>query len=130
MDERAEAADPKRFAELRGTSVRRRAPGDAAEDVSVRAPGIVATHDHGLDAAAIVWAVGRGHDYVGGAGSKAKEARVKALLEERGVARETIDRVRMPVGLAIGGSTPEEIALLIAAELVAWRHGRGPELML
>jgi xanthine dehydrogenase accessory factor len=32
-------------------------------------------------------------------------------------------RLRSPVGLALGGRGPEAIALSIAAQLQAWRHG-------
>jgi xanthine dehydrogenase accessory factor len=33
-------------------------------------------------------------------------------------------RVRVPVGLAIGAVTPEEIAVSVVAELIAWRRNR------
>jgi xanthine dehydrogenase accessory factor len=32
-------------------------------------------------------------------------------------------RLRSPIGLALGGPGPEAIALSIAAQLQAWRHG-------
>jgi xanthine dehydrogenase accessory factor len=34
-----------------------------------------------------------------------------------------MSRVHAPIGLALGGRTPPEIAVSIAAELVALRHG-------
>jgi xanthine dehydrogenase accessory factor len=37
---------------------------------------------------------------------------------------EDLARVRSPIGLDLGGQRPEEIALSIAAGLVASRHGR------
>jgi molybdenum cofactor synthesis domain-containing protein len=45
-------------------------------------------------------------------------------LRAMGFADEDIARVRSPVGLDLGGQRPEEIALSIAAGLVAARHGR------
>jgi xanthine dehydrogenase accessory factor len=36
---------------------------------------------------------------------------------------EALERVRVPVGLAIGSVTPEEIAVSVVAELIAWRRG-------
>jgi xanthine dehydrogenase accessory factor len=35
-----------------------------------------------------------------------------------------LERIRSPLGLDLGGRTPGEIALSIAAGLVATRHGR------
>ncbi|XYH94418.1 XdhC family protein [Sorangium sp. So ce1128] len=85
---------------------------------------LVMTHDHGLDQAAIEWALARGFGYVGGVGSRAKAARTRARLEAKGVAERDVARVRMPVGLDIGARTPAEISVALAAELVAWRAGR------
>ncbi len=88
------------------------------------AAALVMTHDHGLDQAAIEWALARGFGYVGGVGSRAKAARTRARLESKGVAESDVARVRMPVGVDIGARTPAEISVALAAELVAWRSGR------
>src|SRR5207245_3795339 len=45
------------------------------------------------------------------------------LLHEEGFPSEKLARVRAPIGLDLGGSTPEEIALCIMAEIVMLRHG-------
>ena len=82
---------------------------------------VVMTHEHQLDQVVIEWALGRGFAFVGGVGSRAKAARTRQRLEAKGFAPEAIGRVRMPVGVAIGARTPEEIAVSIAGELVAWR---------
>jgi xanthine dehydrogenase accessory factor len=47
-----------------------------------------------------------------------------AELRERGFDDEQLGRIRSPVGLDLGGRTPDEIALSIAAGVVAARHGR------
>ena len=47
-------------------------------------------------------------------------------LRERGVDEESLARMRSPAGLDLGPSSQEEIAVAILAELVAWRHTRGP----
>jgi xanthine dehydrogenase accessory factor len=57
------------------------------------------------------------------AGRKRAEA-VRALLREEGLSAEEIDRLHSPVGLDIGGREPEEIALSIAAQLVAVRENK------
>ena len=84
---------------------------------------LVMTHDHQLDQAVIGWALERGFGFVGGVGSRAKAARTRQRLEQRGVAASDIGRVRMPVGADIGARSPAEIGVAIAAELIAWRAG-------
>lgn len=85
---------------------------------------LVATHDHQLDQAVIEWALRQRFAYVGGVGSKRKAIRTSERLSAKGVAASDIDRVRMPVGLPVGARSPMEIAVAIAAELVAWRAER------
>jgi xanthine dehydrogenase accessory factor len=57
------------------------------------------------------------------AGRKRAEA-VRTLLREDGMSEEEIGRLHSPIGLDIGGREPEEIALSIAAQLVAVREGK------
>ena len=87
---------------------------------------LVMSHDHQLDQDALAWALREGYAFVGGVGSRAKVARFRARLHARDVAPTDLARVRMPLGLAIGARSPGEIAVAIAAELVAWRHGVPP----
>jgi xanthine dehydrogenase accessory factor len=61
--------------------------------------------------------------YVGMIGSRRRvRAAFRALLEA-GLPREVLGLVRAPIGIEIGAETPEEIAVSIAAELVAARRG-------
>ena len=57
------------------------------------------------------------------AGRKRAEG-VRAILREDGLSEEEIARLHAPIGLDIGGREPEEIALSIAAQLVAVREGK------
>jgi xanthine dehydrogenase accessory factor len=50
---------------------------------------------------------------------------VTKALREAGVPAAALERVRVPVGLAIGAETPEEIAVSVTAELIAWRRRAG-----
>ena len=86
---------------------------------------LVMTHDHALDQRVIEWALKRGFSYVGGVGSRAKAKRTRDRLEAKGFSIEDRDRVRMPIGVHVGARLPEEIAVAIAAEMVAWRRGLG-----
>lgn len=56
--------------------------------------------------------------YVGMIGSKRRTAIVKENLEAEGCGHERLSRVHTPIGLNIGGITPEEIAISIVAELI------------
>jgi xanthine dehydrogenase accessory factor len=49
---------------------------------------------------------------------------VKEHLIASGYPEDRVNRVHMPIGLEIGGETPEEIAVSIAAQLVEARRGR------
>jgi xanthine dehydrogenase accessory factor len=101
---------------------------DVGKDIPTSGAVLVMTHDHALDQKAIEWALSKGFAYVGGIGSRAKAQRTKDRLEAKGFSLEDRTRVRMPIGAAIGARLPDEIAVAIAAEMVAWRkRGGAPE---
>lgn len=106
-----------------GATVLRGDPTVLGGRVPTRGAVLVMTHDHRLDQDAILWALERHYSFVGGVGSRAKAQRTRARLEARGLSAEACDRVRMPLGLSIGARAPLEIAVSIAAELVAFRRG-------
>jgi xanthine dehydrogenase accessory factor len=85
---------------------------------------LVMTHDHVLDQKVIEWALRRGFAYVGGIGSRAKAERTRQRLEAKGFSEEDRTRVRMPLGVDIGARLPEEIAVSVVAEMIAWRRQR------
>lgn len=62
--------------------------------------------------------------YVGMMGSKKRAAIVKKDLEEAGFSQENISGLHSPIGLAIGGQTPEEIALSVISEIVKCKNER------
>src|SRR5688572_7683503 len=84
---------------------------------------LVMTHDHALDQRAIEWALKRGFAYVGGIGSRAKAERTRQRLEAKGFSEDDRTRMKMPLGVHVGARLPEEIAVAVAAEMVAWRRG-------
>jgi xanthine dehydrogenase accessory factor len=97
---------------------------EVGRDVDPSGICLVMTHDHALDQRVIEWALRRGFAWVGGVGSRAKAERTRQRLEAKGFPESDRARVRMPVGADIGARTPDEIAVAIAAELVAWRRAR------
>jgi xanthine dehydrogenase accessory factor len=83
---------------------------------------LIVTRGHKDDMRVLAWAVGTEARYVGMIGSKRKVISVYKALEKEGFAPEKFERVHAPVGLAIGALSPEEIAVSIAAELIAVRR--------
>ncbi len=55
--------------------------------------------------------------------SRRKRDVMYAALRESGVAQSALDTVHSPIGLDIGGETPEEIAVSNVAELISVRSG-------
>ena len=53
-------------------------------------------------------------------------ARVVERLAAQGFGEADLARIHGPAGLHIGAANPAEIALSVAAQLQAWRHGRRP----
>lgn len=62
--------------------------------------------------------------YIGMIGSMRKIMTIKEDLRKRGVSEETFLKLKAPIGLDIGGETPEEIAISIAAEIIAVKKGK------
>lgn len=99
----------------------------AIPDLDERDYVLIVTRDHARDERALAALLRRPHRYLGMIGSRRKVHTVLAriLRRERELGRDLPDlsRVRAPVGLALGGKTPAEIAVSIVAELVADRNG-------
>ncbi len=84
---------------------------------------VVLTHDPKLDDPALEAALRSDAFYVGALGSARTQEKRRRRLGERGFAEADISRINGPVGLEIGSSTPEQIALAILAEVVAVMNG-------
>jgi len=85
---------------------------------------LIMTHDHRLDQQALELAIKRRPRYIGLVGSKRKVFRLLQRIALRRGQELPLDRVYAPVGLDLGAVGPEEIAVSIAAELVALRRER------
>jgi xanthine dehydrogenase accessory factor len=84
---------------------------------------IIVTHKHAHDFEILEQLVHKPFHYLGMIGSRTKVARAFQQLRDRGVGEEIIKKIYSPVGISIGATTPAEIAVSIAAELVAVRNG-------
>ncbi len=80
---------------------------------------VVMTHRHDTDQEIIGALIRKQARYIGLIGSDVKWRRFSDRLRARGVSDEMLARVRCPVGLPTGGKAPREVAISIAAELLA-----------
>jgi xanthine dehydrogenase accessory factor len=97
-----------------------RGPDFTTEHADERAMVVVATQGHG-DEDVLERAVAARPAYLGLVGSRRRGATVLGYLEDRGVPKDRLDRVRVPAGLDLGRTTHQEIAVAIMAELVQLR---------
>lgn len=92
-------------------------------------PGVAAVclaHDPKFEDPAMEVLLRSDAGYIGAVGSRTTSGERRNRLAAAGFTDEQLDRIHGPVGLNIGGKTPEEIALSIMAEIVAVRSGRDP----
>ena len=85
---------------------------------------VVLTHDPKLDDPALLVALPSAARYVGALGSSKTQAARVLRLRDAGLTDDQIGRLYAPIGLPIGGRTPEEIGLSIMAQIVAVRNGK------
>lgn len=88
----------------------------------------VLTHDPKFDEPTLKVVLKRDVGYVGAIGSRKTNEERAERLKQSGLTEEQVRRIHGPIGLNIGGSAPEEIALAIMAEIVATRHGKSVRL--
>lgn len=87
---------------------------------------VLLSHDDKLDLPALELALKKEARYIGMLSSiNNREKRFKKLVDV-GCKRTLLDQVYSPVGLDLGGPSPEEIALAILAEITAHRYGKAP----
>ena len=123
VDDRPEFANPERFPDAVNTIVAGYDTGLEGIPITPNTAVVVATRGHRYDDMAAEAAVRSPAGYVGILGSKRKNLLIFEELFRKGIPEERIRAVRAPVGLDLGGRTPEEIALSIMSEIVALRHG-------
>jgi xanthine dehydrogenase accessory factor len=85
---------------------------------------VVLSHQPALDDAALLAAVAGEAGFIGALGSRTAHRDRLARLRAAGMAPADVARIIGPVGLDLGGWTPAEVAVSIAGELIAARHGR------
>ena len=85
----------------------------------------ILTHDPKFDVPAIQGALSTRVGYIGVMGSRKTHAKRLERLAEVGISSPAeLSRLHSPIGLDLGGRTPEETAISIVAEIIAVRTGR------
>lgn len=79
---------------------------------------VIVTHGHEHDYAILKNIIKTNAGYIGMIGSKSKVKSVFDKLKLDGIKQNLIKKVYAPIGLRIGGDSPEEIALSILAQIV------------
>lgn len=122
VDDREGYADPERFPEATVYT------GDYDEGISEFGIGsntavAIASRSGTFDRIAAREALTRGAYYVGLVASDTKADHVRDGLREDGVDDAAFERLYAPVGIEVGGGSPEDVALSILAELNRVRNG-------
>jgi xanthine dehydrogenase accessory factor len=83
---------------------------------------IIVTRGHRDDMRVLKLALDTPARYLAMIGSKRKVINVIRELVNEGIPREAFERIHAPMGLDIGAISPEEIAISVAAEMIAVRR--------
>jgi xanthine dehydrogenase accessory factor len=81
------------------------------------------THDPKFDVPLLEIALRMPLAYIGAMGSRRTNEDRADRLRELGISDEELARLHAPIGLDVGGRTPEETAVSIAAEIISARWG-------
>jgi xanthine dehydrogenase accessory factor len=130
LDYRVTVCDPRieyheGWEALQGVTLSRLMPDDLviAMNLDAHSALVAVTHDPKLDDLALMEALKTPAFYVGALGSRRNNEARRQRLREFDVSQAEVQALRGPVGLNLGGRTPPEIALSIAAEMTAVRRG-------
>lgn len=117
VDPRTGWANAARFP---GVAIAAAWPDEAMAELGVtrRTAVVTLTHDPKLDDPALSAALKSRAFYIGALGSKKTHAARRERLMEQGFGAADFDRIHGPVGLDIGASSPQEIAVSILAQIV------------
>jgi xanthine dehydrogenase accessory factor len=98
--------------------------GDLLDWAGATAALIVLSHDPHIDAPSLAKGLARRIPYIGAMGSRSTQSRRADRLLADGVSPEDLARIHRPIGLDLGGRRAPEVALAIAAEILACHCGR------
>jgi xanthine/CO dehydrogenase XdhC/CoxF family maturation factor len=124
VDMRTQFALPSRFP---GAEVHILRPEQFAAHLHLDERSLVMVMNHNLlvDQSTLEFVLQTPAAYIGLLGPRSRFEKILEGLAKEGrpLSEQQIERVRSPVGLAIGAESPEEVALAIVAEMIALRRG-------
>lgn len=127
IDDRPEILSKERFPEaselILGDIIKELNHYPTTEETSI----VICTYNHTLDERALGTALTKPNRYLGMVGSRRKVALCFEHLESQGFPPSLLNKIHTPIGLKIGGETPEEIALAILAEIQAVKYEKNPQ---
>jgi xanthine dehydrogenase accessory factor len=94
-------------------------PDQVLDRIDERTAVVTLSHEERLDIPAVAAALEKRARYIGAVGAKRTAERRRARLSEQGFTDEDLARIHGPAGLDLGGRSPAQVALAIAAEIVA-----------
>jgi xanthine dehydrogenase accessory factor len=127
IDPRGSFATEARFP---GVELTQEWPDEALERLKpdFRSAVVTLTHDPKLDDPALAMALRSECFYIGALGSRRTHAARCSRLKELGFGDAALTRIHGPIGLAIGGVSPAEVAISIVAQMTQiLRRGEGGE---
>jgi xanthine dehydrogenase accessory factor len=95
---------------------------DQARWDSDKTYAVVMTHRHDLDQEIIEGLLAKPCRYLGLIGSRAKWLRFRQRLVAKGIEEARLEKVVSPIGLKLGGKSPQEIAISVAAQLLGLHY--------
>jgi xanthine dehydrogenase accessory factor len=123
VDDRPEFANEERFPYAEETVVTGYEGWADHLALNVNSYVVVGTRGHRYDDMALESALSTKARYIGLLGSRRKTLMIYQRLLQQGIPYERLQQVRAPIGLDIGGLTPEELAVSIMSEIIMVRRG-------
>jgi xanthine dehydrogenase accessory factor len=122
VDDRAEYANAARFPEADKILVIKDF-NQACDGLDIDADSyiVIVTRGHQYDRAVLEQSLRTKAGYIGMISSRRKREAIYEYLTSQGFKKERLEQVHSPIGIDIGGETPEEIAVSIVGELIKVR---------
>lgn len=83
---------------------------------------VIMTYSHEMDEKILEALLKRPHHYLGLIGSYSKWERFKSRLIKKGILQTQLDNVKCPIGLDLGGKSPQEIAISFVSEILSLHY--------